>query len=248
MTIPGITFRQQVDGSYPELPSSQLKIIIDAHGLAFSENNKQVVFQVPKNVRIFSYTIPGKSTYVYEGGIAGELCQNTNHIINNTLSIIYEPEDIVADLILNTTKNPDDKPPFYAICGIRRVYLIRINGDQYIKLSEVINYLIKDHNEHSFDIHILSCQNLLVGEPDISSLYHQFSLLTLGDKSHRLISAEETKLWKEINDNIAKKYPGKIYHTLFDPNVFDKNVAGSNFGNNFFKKILLDIRYLNGIF
>ena len=98
--------------------------------------------------------------------------------------------------------------------------------------------------DYFFDIHILSCQNLLSGTPDISNLEYLMDNLQLYNIPARLYTPEE-RAEQIVRGN-------KNIEPIFNFKRFDKVLGLSGFEQQFGKsvkfnliKLNKDIKYLN---
>ena len=157
---------------YPDFTTTvtEAKIILNGHSLSkFDTEGKQRWFKVPPNVRIFTYSRPGKHAYLNSYETTFDICANNN--INEKIVLIYEPGDkmpqvetSVTDPILNMMGQ--DTNPYYAICfkepygGFKKVELnlLPFVKEGIINLSDLI-FTLAENKNYFINFYLLACQS-----------------------------------------------------------------------------------------
>ena len=184
--IPGEQIRRlslppsPVQVTYPDGSTQNVihrDIIYNGHSLSYFDVNRvQGWFKVPNNVRIFTYSIPGRVISMNESELPVDICINNN--IAKHIVLIYEPGDKMPQVETSVTQQIDSvlgsyrqMNPYYAICSKdpNRDFLnmyqpkIELKTLPFIKhddifFSDFVFMISKDHTNFN-DIHLLTCQS-----------------------------------------------------------------------------------------
>ena len=142
---------------------SNIKYSLIAHGLLAFNNNVQIIFTVPRNIRLFSYAIPGQPRFDLETFNIQQSCNYNEHV-----TFIVEPGEEISELTLYLTQpiitNTGNIPPCILKCSNGEITrLTDINYKTFVRdtvpLSTIIN-LISATTTSLIDVHLLPCQSI----------------------------------------------------------------------------------------
>ena len=142
---------------------SNIKYSLIAHGLSAFNNNVQIIFTVPRNIRLFSYAIPGQPRFDLETFNIQQSCNYNEHV-----TFIVEPGEEISELTLYLTQpiitNTGNIPPCILKCSNGELTrLTDLNYKTFVRdtvpLSTIIN-LISATTTSLIDVHLLPCQSI----------------------------------------------------------------------------------------
>jgi len=142
---------------------SNIKYSLIAHGVLAFNNNIQTIFTVPKNIRLFSYAIPGQPRFDLESFNIQQSCNYNEHV-----TFIVEPGEEISELTLYLSQpiitNTGNIPPCILKCSNGEITrLTDINYKTFVRdtvpLSTIIN-LISSTTSSIIDVHLLPCQSI----------------------------------------------------------------------------------------
>ena len=151
-------------------------IVINCHASNLYERNykkngmlEQVYFEVPENVRIFFYTLPGNVTCRYEHFKTKNICKNkfTN------VTLVYEHGDEVPEFLLNVVLPIYEErkliPPFVYFCNDNNGYDLKTYAEEELDIpisstdrtsfKYLTNKLSNNEPGLFLNIHILACNS-----------------------------------------------------------------------------------------
>ena len=150
----------------------QEKVIVNCHGNSqyqrINGQLEQIYFQVPENVRIFFYTLPGKLTMIHESIKTSDICNDTKF---ENITYVSEPNEPSPEflLYLNDPVYEEYKLilPFIFFCNESTGYNLNqyaieeldLNVNNGVHLSYFVNRLSENFPNLFLNIHMLSCNS-----------------------------------------------------------------------------------------